>query len=157
MTRSTVRLLACLALCLAIAVIGGLLTAPQIPTWYAALSKPSWTPPRTVFPIAWTILYALIAVALWRLWDRIPPSPTRARALRLFLVQVALNAAWSPVFFGLHAIAAGLVVIVALVIVLLGTVLAVMRVDRLSGALLLPYLAWVIYAATLNAGILALN
>ena len=157
MTRSIVRLLACFALCLAIAVLAGIVTEPEIPTWYAELEKPSWTAPAAAFPVAWTILYILIAVALWRLWDRTAPSPERDHVLWFFFAQLVLNAAWSPVFFGLHAIEAALVVIVALVITLLGTVLTAMRVDRMSAVLLLPYLAWAAYATTLNAGILALN
>jgi tryptophan-rich sensory protein len=94
---------------------------------------------------------------LWRLWDRAAPSPQRRQALVFFSVQLALNAAWSPVFFGLHAIDAGLAVIVVLVVALFGTVVTSARVDRLSAILLLPYLLWVVYATTLNAGILAMN
>jgi tryptophan-rich sensory protein len=144
-------------LCLGIAGVAGLVTAPEIGTWYAGLDKPSWTPPRQAFPVVWTILYAMIAVTLWRLWDRTAPSPARRQALALFFIQLALNAAWSPVFFGLHAVKAGLVIIVALVITLFGTVLACARADRVSAWLLLPYLVWVAYATTLNAGILAMN
>lgn len=157
MARSLVRLLLCLALCFAIATLAGLVTRPALATWYGELAKPSWTPPRIAFPIAWSILYATIALALWRLWDRVTPSPERRQALMFFALQLALNAAWSPVFFGLHAITAGLVVIVALLIALLGAVLTAACVDRVTAALLLPYLAWVAYATTLNAGILAMN
>jgi tryptophan-rich sensory protein len=157
MMRSIVRLLACLLLCLGIAGVAGLVTAPEIGTWYAGLDKPAWTPPRLAFPIVWTVLYVLIAVTLWRLWDRCAPSPARRQALAFFFAQLVLNAVWSPVFFGLHAIEAGLAIIVALVITLLGAVLTCARVDRLSAGLLLPYLAWVAYATTLNAGILAMN
>jgi benzodiazapine receptor len=157
MLRSTVRLIACLALCLAIAVWGGLVTEMQVSTWYAGLAKPSWTPPNVVFPVAWTILYILIAAALWRLWDRAPQSRERRWALRFFLVQLALNAAWSPVFFGLQAITLGLVIIIALLVALLPAVFMAMRADRLSGLLLLPYLLWIAYATTLNAAIRVLN
>lgn len=156
MSRSIVRLLMCLALCCAIAALASVVTTPEIPTWYAELDKPSWTPPDWAFPVAWSILYVLIAVALWRLWEQ-PSSPARGHALGFFLVQLALNAAWSPVFFALHAIEAALVVIVALVIALAGTVVTSARVDRLAALLLLPYLAWAAYAATVNAGVLAMN
>lgn len=157
MSPSIVRLVACLALVLVVAALAGLVTEPEIATWYADLAKPSWTPPRVAFPVAWTLLYVLMAVALWRLWDRAPPSPQRRQALAFYFVQLALNAAWSPVFFGLHAIDAGLAVIVALVVALFGTVVTSARVDRPAAILLLPYLAWVVYATTLNAGILAMN
>ena len=157
MMRSIVRLLVCFAICLAIAGLAGAVTEPEIATWYAELAKPSWTPPREAFPVAWSVLYILIAVSLWRLWDRVPPSPGRSQALWFFAVQLVLNAAWSPVFFSLHAIEAALVVIVALVIALFGTVLSAARVDSISAWLLVPYLTWVAYATTVNAGILALN
>jgi translocator protein len=157
MARSILRLLGCLILCLGIAGVAGLVTAPQIGTWYAGLAKPAWTPPRIAFPIVWTILYVFLAVTLWRLWDRVPPSPARSQALTFFLVQLALNASWSPIFFFWHAIAAGLVVIVLLAVAVLGAVLTAGRVDRLSAWLLLPYLVWIAYATTLNAGILAMN
>jgi translocator protein len=157
MPRSLIRLLACLILCLGIAGVAGLVTAPQIGTWYAGLAKPAWTPPRIAFPVVWTILYVLIAITLWRLWDRVPPSPARGQALAFFFVQLALNAVWSPVFFLWHAIEAGLVVIVLLVVAVLGTILTAGRVDRFAAWLLLPYLLWVAYATTLNAGILAMN
>jgi translocator protein len=157
MMRSIVRLLVCFAICVAIAALAGIVTEPEIATWYAELAKPSWTPPREAFPVAWTVLYILIAISLWRLWDRVPPSSGRSQALWFFAVQLMLNAAWSPVFFSLHAIEAALVVIVALVIALFGTVLSAARVDGISAWLLVPYLAWVAYATTVNAGILALN
>ncbi|MEP9354181.1 TspO/MBR family protein [Xanthobacter sp. KR7-65] len=154
---SRLRLLACLALVAVVGGIGGAVTAPAIPTWYEGLAKPAWTPPNMAFPIAWTLLYILMAVALWRLWDKVPPSAGRTLAISLFLGQLALNAVWSPVFFGLHAMDAALFIIVALVVALAFTVRAAFRVDTAAGWLLVPYLAWVCFATTLNAGIAALN
>ncbi|MFS8036113.1 TspO/MBR family protein [Xanthobacter sp. AM11] len=154
---SRLRLLGCLALVALVAVLGSMVTAPAIAGWYQNLAKPAWTPPNAAFPVAWTVLYLLMAVALWRLWDRAPPGPARRRAIALFLAQLLLNAAWSPVFFGLHAIIAGLAVILALVAVLAAAVMAAFRADRIAGALLVPYLAWVCYASTLNAAIAILN
>ncbi|MFG1421958.1 TspO/MBR family protein [Roseixanthobacter liquoris] len=155
--RSLLRLLACLALVALVSLLGGATTAPQIPTWYTTLSKPAWTPPNAVFPIAWTLLYLMMAVCLWRLWDKVPPSPARHRAILLFLLQLALNAIWSPVFFGLHAIWPGLLIILTLLVALLATLRACFRVDALAGWLLVPYLIWGCYAASLNAAIAVLN
>lgn len=155
--RSRMRLLACLALVGLVAAIGGAVTSPAIPGWYQSLAKPGWTPPSAAFPLAWTALYILMAVALWRLWDRVPPSPARRAAIGLFLAQLALNAIWSPVFFGLHDIWAGLAVILALIGALAFTLTAAFRVDRVAGWLLVPYMAWVCYASTLNAAIAFLN
>ena len=88
MSRSIVRLLMCLALCCAIAALASVVTTPEIPTWYAELDKPSWTPPDWAFPVAWSILYVLIAVALWRLWEQ-PSSPARGHALHRAVEAVA--------------------------------------------------------------------
>ncbi len=155
---SALRLFASFALCFAVAAAGAYVTRPEISTWYGTLAKPAWTPPPWVFPVAWNILYALMAISLWRLWERAREHAVGAgRALGLFLVQLALNAAWSPVFFGLHAILTGLTIIIALSIVLAATILAAHRVDRLSAWLLVPYLAWLLYATSLNAGIAVLN
>ncbi|QRG09519.1 tryptophan-rich sensory protein [Xanthobacter dioxanivorans] len=155
--RARLRLLGCLLLVAAVALVGGAVTAPAIPGWYQGLVKPAWTPPNPAFPVAWSVLYLLMGLALFRLWDRVPPSQQRSTAIRLFLAQLALNALWSPVFFGLHAPRAGLAVIAVLIVVLALAVRAAFRVDRTAGGLLVPYLAWVCYASTLNAAIVVLN
>ncbi len=154
---SIIRLTLCLALCAAIAAIGGWTTAAQIPAWYASLAKPSWMPANSIFPLAWSILYLLIAISLWRLWDRASVSPARTLALRLFLAQLALNAVWSPIFFGLHAIWLGLAIIVALIATLAATIVQSAGVDRLATVLLAPYFAWLCYAAALNGAIAVMN
>ncbi len=155
--RSIGRLLLCLAICLGIGVVGSLSTKPEIAGWYAGLAKPFWTPPPLVFPIAWTALYILMAIAFWRLWDRTAPSMGRSRAMTLFGVQLVLNAAWSPVFFGWHGIRTGLVIIALMVVAIAATIFSASRVDRIAGWLLVPYLCWVLYASTINAGVVALN
>lgn len=155
--RTTTRLAACLVLCLGIAAVQGIVTRPQIVGWYNELAKPSWTPPSSLFPIAWTTLYILMAVALWRLWEKAAPSSARNWAIVLFLVQLALNAAWSPLFFGAHATRAALIDIVLLLAAIALTMVASVRVDRIAAWLLAPYLAWVAYAATLNGGIVWMN
>lgn len=151
------RLVVAVGLTLAVGAVGSLATTPKIPTWYAGLAKPSFTPPDAVFPIVWTTLYVLMAVCLWRLWEKHGPSPARQLALLLFFVQLALNGLWSPVFFGLEAIGWGLVVIIALWLAILATIFACARIDRIAAWLLAPYLLWVSYAAVLNAAILAMN
>ncbi len=155
--RSLIRLLLCLALCLGVGFTAGIMTAPEIPTWYASLVKPSWTPPNWAFPVVWNILYALMGVSLWLLWDR-PHDPSAARkAIALFVLQLALNAAWSPVFFMLHRTAEALVIIGLLVITIASTIVFALKAQRTAGWLLVPYIAWVTYATTLNAGIVVLN
>lgn len=156
-TLSFFRLVIAVGLCLAVGAVGSLATAPKIPTWYAGLAKPGWTPPDAVFPVAWTTLYVLMAVALWRLWQLHAPSPERRRAVLLWFAQLALNALWSPVFFGMEAPGAALVIVVVLWLAIAATIFACARIDRIAAWLLVPYLAWVSYATTLNAAIVVLN
>lgn len=144
-----------LALVAAVAVAGSAVTAPNIPTWYATLAKPAFTPPNWLFGPAWTALYGLMAVAVWR--ARAAAGAARARVTALFVTQLALNAVWSPVFFGLHAPAAALAIIIALLVAVAATLVAFCRVERTAGLLLAPYLAWIGFAAALNAAIVALN
>ena len=156
-SKSAGRLALCLLLCLGVGILESYVTRPEIPVWYAALAKPWWTPPPVVFPIAWTILYILMAVSLWRLWDRAAPSAPRATAITWFLIQLALNAAWSPVFFGWHDTRTAHVIIIGLLIAIVMTMIAASRADKSAAWLLAPYLAWVAYATTLNAGVVAMN
>jgi translocator protein len=138
-----------------IAATGSWITLPKIPTWYAGLTKPAFTPPNAVFGPAWTVLYCLMAVAAWRI--SIAPTRDRQPALALFVAQLLVNALWSPVFFGFEAPRLGLAVVLALVVLVAATVFAFWRIERLAGWLLVPYLAWVGYACALNAAIVALN
>lgn len=154
--NSILALAVSLAICFGVAALGAKITAPEIATWYASLTKPGWTPPRIAFPIVWPILYFLMAIAAWRLWEA-PPSSSRTAALVLFVLQLALNASWSYVFFGGHNISGGLAVIVLLAIALSATIATSAFVDRLAAALLLPYIAWIAFATLLNARIFSLN
>ncbi|GAB4069128.1 tryptophan-rich sensory protein [Ancylobacter sonchi] len=156
-TLSFFRLVVSVGLCLAVGAIGSLATTPKIPTWYAGLTKPAWTPPDAVFPVAWTTLYVLMAVALWRLWQLHTTSPARRLAVALFFLQLALNALWSPMFFGLEAPGAALAVIILLVGAVAATIWASARIDTIAAWLLAPYLLWLGYATALNAAIVAMN
>jgi benzodiazapine receptor len=155
--KSVMRLTLSMGMCLGVGMLGSLVTRPEIPTWYAALNKPSWTPPPLVFPIAWTALYILMAFSFWRLWEREPRFGARSSAMAWFLVQLTLNAAWSPIFFGWHSTKVSLVVIAALLFAISMTMVFASRVDRVATYLLAPYLAWVAYASTINAGVVVLN
>lgn len=145
-----------LVLCFSVATLGGLLTRTSVETWYRALDKPGFTPPDGVFGPVWTVLYALMAVAAWRVWRR-GAVPGRAWALGLFMVQLALNLAWSALFFGMQWIGGALADIVLLLVAIGATALAFRRLDPLAGWLLLPYGLWVAYATVLNGAIWALN
>ncbi|GGE14926.1 tryptophan-rich sensory protein [Aureimonas endophytica] len=120
--------------------------------WYEALAKPGFTPPNWLFPVAWTILYVLIGIAGWRVFLKGP-----AVALALWLVQLALNFAWSPTFFGAHRIGAGLLIIALLLGAILAFLFATIRRNRVAAWCFLPYAAWVAYATLLNFALWRLN
>lgn len=124
--------------------------------WYEALAKPAWTPPDAVFAPVWTALYALMGVAAWLVWRRAGFSGAPA-ALALFIVQLLLNALWSYLFFGLHRIDLALLEIVPLWLAILIVLVLFWRVDWRAGALMVPYLAWVAFAAGLNFALWRLN
>ncbi|MCA8920649.1 MAG: tryptophan-rich sensory protein [Planctomycetes bacterium] len=143
-------LLGFVVLCFAAAALGAL-SPPD--AWYAGLNKPAWNPPGWVFGPVWTALYLAMACAAWRVW-RLP----QARGpLTLFGVQLALNAAWSPLFFGLHAPGLALIDILALLLAVGATGVCFSRRDRVAGLLFAPYFAWVGFAAVLNATLWHLN
>jgi len=145
----------------ATAFIGSVSTQAEIGGWYAGLNKPWFNPPDWVFPVAWTVLYTMIAVSLWRLLGARPlTGPSREGwrlALGAFLVQMALNAAWTPVFFSAHAIGLGLIVVATLLVMVLWTIRLTWRFDRAAAWLLVPYACWVAFATILNAAVLRLN
>ncbi len=135
--------------------LGSLATTPSIPTWYAGLAKPWFNPPNVVFPVVWTALYVLIAIAGWLAWRA--GSPGGTGTLVPYFVQFALNVAWSFAFFGGHSPIAGLVVIALLAIAIVWTIFAFWTISRPAALLLLPYLLWVAFASVLNLAIYALN
>jgi len=141
----------------AVAVAGSLVTSPNIPGWYAGLEKPGFTPPNWAFPVAWTLLYALMAFSLWRILSLPQDLPGRSGAIVAFFVQLALNSLWSFAFFGAHSPIAGLAVIAALNVAILATIRAFWPLDRPAALLLVPYLAWVLFATALNGAVWQLN
>ena len=142
--------------CFAVAAAAGAVTADSVATWYPTLNKPAFTPPDWVFAPAWTVLYAAMAVAGWRVWRKVGFAGGR-NALTLFAIQLLLNGAWSFLFFGAQAIGIALVDIVVLLLVIAATTAAFWRIDRIAGLLFVPYLLWVGYATALNAGIWLAN
>ena len=124
--------------------------------WFAALVKPSFMPPGWVFGVVWPILYALLGIALAMILVE-PPSPRRQAALTLFFIQILLNFAWSPVFFAGHDIRLASIMIFAMAATPAGAAGQFYRLRKPAGLLMAPYLAWLVFAATLNAKIDQLN
>lgn len=123
--------------------------------WYAGLDKPSWNPPSWVFGPVWTTLYIMMGIAAWLVWDR--HRRAARTALMLFVVQLAVNAAWSWLFFGVESPGLALADIVLLWVLIVATTVAFWRLRTVAGVLLLPYLAWVTFATALNFQIWRLN
>jgi len=146
-------LLGWLALSFCAAAIGSFFMPGE---WYAGLQKPSWNPPKWIFGPVWTALYTTMAVAAWLVWKRGGWARQRM-ALTIFLVQLGLNALWSPLFFGMQNPALAFVDILLLWLALLATAAAFWRSHPLAGVLLVPYLAWVTFAGALNFTLWRLN
>jgi tryptophan-rich sensory protein len=143
-------------LCLLVSALGGLVTASSVNDWYTTLHKPPFNPPDWVFAPVWTALYLMMAVAAWRVW-RLPGSDLRSRGLWIFGAQLAVNLAWSFLFFGAQRIDLALLDIVLLLALIALNLRLFLQLDRPAGWLLLPYLAWVAFAALLNASLWRLN
>jgi tryptophan-rich sensory protein len=151
--RLVVGLVGWLLVCFAAAAFGGLFAPGE---WYASLKKPAWNPPSWVFGPVWTVLYTMMAVAAWLVWRR-GGFAAQGRPLAVFLVQLGLNAAWTPLFFGLRRPDLALAEIVLLWLAIAGTLAAFGRVNRAAAWLLAPYLAWVTFATALNYALWRLN
>ena len=139
-----------LAACGAAAATGAMF---QLGDWYRNLAKPRWTPPDWLFPVAWTVLYLSMSVAA----ARVAALPGTGQALALWSVQIALNTLWTPVFFGLHRMRAGFVVIVFLWFAVVATTWSFLQIDLLAGLALLPYVLWVSIASALNFTVWRMN
>lgn len=151
------RRLSLLVACIAVSFAPGVFGSQFKPgEWYALLTKPALTPPGWVFPIAWTILYLTIGVALYAMWIHTSGRERRI-PLTLFAIQLALNGAWSWLFFGCHAVTAALIDISLLWISIVAMMLVFARYNRSAATLLLPYLAWVSFATYLNFAIWRAN
>ncbi len=147
--------IAWLAICFVAAGIGAVASVQAGP-FYLSLSRPAWAPPASVFGPVWTVLYTLMAIAAWLIWREGGYSNARV-ALSLFLAQLALNALWSWLFFAWHLGAVAFVDILLLWVLLVFTVIAFWRIRPLAGALLVPYLLWVSFAAVLNYTVWKMN
>ena len=154
--RDWLGLGAFIALCFVISMIGGALTGLSLATWYRTLGKPSFNPPDWVFAPVWTLLFLMIAVAGWRVWRVGARAGVRA-AMAAYAAQLALNLAWSALFFGGRMVGAALAEIALLLAAVCVNALLFWRIDRVAGWLLAPYAAWVTFAMVLNFALWRLN
>lgn len=142
--------------CNAVGIIGSVFTVNKIPTWYAALEKPFFSPPNWVFGPVWTLLYTLMGIAVAIIWES-KRGNKRDHALAWFGTQLALNAVWTPIFFGAQRLDVAFLVIVAMVVAIIGTIISFKKISKPAAWMLVPYLAWVSFATTLNFALWTLN
>lgn len=152
---NSLKLIIAIAVSLLAGIIGSVFTTPSIAGWYAGLVKSTLNPPAWVFGPVWTTLYLLIGVAFWLIWKS--NSREKKRAFQLFVIQFALNAIWSPIFFGAHFIGNAMVVLVLLWASIVLTILVFKKISRPATLLLVPYIIWVSFALYLNVAIWILN
>jgi tryptophan-rich sensory protein len=152
-----IKLIISIVICNSAGFIGSIFTTSTLPTWYNSLEKPSFNPPSWVFGPVWITLYTLMGISAYLVWRQgIHNSQVKA-AFIIFGVQLFLNAIWSPIFFGLRALFAALVVIVILWIAILLTIYAFYKISRVAAVLLIPYIFWVSLATILNYSLWVLN
>ncbi len=154
-TTPWLALLLFLAICLGVGGLGAIVTDKSVRTWYPTLRKPNGTPPSWIFGPVWTTLYALMAVSAWLVWREYRWG-ARA-ALLIFFAQLALNLAWSGIFFGARLPGPALMEIIVLWLAIAFNIFVFSRLTRWAAYLLVPYLLWVTYAMYLNFGIWRLN
>ncbi len=150
-------LAAFLVLSITAGAVGNLLQGDDVGGRYLELDRPAWAPPSGAFGVVWPVLYVAIAVAGWRTWRTAGGVRPAAVALGLWSAQLLVNAVWPGVFFGLEAFGPAIAVIVLLDVVVIATIVAMARIDRVAAWLLVPYLGWILYATALNTSIWALN
>jgi translocator protein len=155
--RSVILFVACIFLPLLIGAIGSLITYPGVTGWFAGLSKPWFSPPNWVFGPVWTILYILMGISLWLVIRNGWEEKHIRKAMALFGLQLGANFLWSLLFFGLQSPLGGLIDILVLLALIIGTILSFRNISLPASYLLIPYLCWVSFATLVNAAIVILN
>ncbi len=155
--KSIVKFIFAILLCETAGLIGSQFTRMSLAPWYAGLAKPFFTPPAWVFAPVWTLLYAIMGVAVFLIWNSGSYRPEVKRSLVLFVIHLCVNISWSAVFFGMRSPEGGVAVILLLWGMVLALTIMFMRITHAAGWLMAPYLAWVTFASALNIGVAAMN
>ncbi len=151
------KLVFCILVCELAGIIGSIFTISSIPTWYAALQKPFFSPPNWIFAPVWTILYALMGISLYLVWSKGLKTNGVKTAIKAFAVQLVLNASWSIVFFGFHSPLYAFITILLLLAAIIWAIVEFYKVSKQAAYFMIPYLLWVCFAALLNYSIWMLN
>lgn len=155
--RQGIELVTAVIICEAAGLLGSVFTFSAIPTWYASLVKPPLNPPSWIFGPVWTTLYALMGIAAFLVWQKRAKDKKADEALRVFALQLALNALWSILFFGIHQAGLAFLEIVLMWLAIVWTMIAFYRISKPAAYLLAPYILWVSFAAYLNFALWFLN
>jgi tryptophan-rich sensory protein len=156
--QKIIRIAVVLTTCLLVGYFSGMVPRDSITTWYPTLVKPSFNPPNWVFAPVWTILYIMMGVAGGMVWNRLEQDPENVKkAFTFFIIQLALNAAWSVIFFYFHNPFLALIEVILFWLLIFETHIQFKKIDKTAGLLFIPYLAWVSFATVLNASIWWLN
>jgi len=146
-----------IALCLSIGFVGSVFTTPAISTWYASLNKPFFSPPNWIFSPVWTILFILMGISFYLLWENGFKTTQAKIARTFFMMQLGFNASWSMIFFGLKSPLFAFMEIILLWVAVWFTIVSFRNISKTSAYPLIPYLAWVSFAAVLNFAIYVMN
>lgn len=157
MNSKYLKLLACVGGCLLVGILGGLFTYPSIPTWYATLNKPFFTPPNWVFGPVWTTLYILMGIAIYLIWTEKKKANEKKEAINYFFAQLLCNFLWSVSFFSLQNPLMAVVIIFLLLGSLGMTIKMFYPINKNAAYLLVPYILWVSFASLLNIAVALLN
>lgn len=155
--RNSLKLITSILVCFLAGGIGTIFTSSAIPTWYAHLNKPPFSPPNYLFAPVWTLLYLLMGISLYLIWKKGTKNRKVYEALIFFAIQLALNAAWSPIFFGAKNLFVSLIIIIFMWLFIIKTILAFGRINKTASYLLYPYIVWVSFASILNFSVWLLN
>jgi translocator protein len=157
MYKKILKIIGFIFACEFIGIAGSYFTISSIPTWYSTLIKPPFSPPNYLFGPVWTTLYALMGISAYLIWEKGLKKKETSAALKFFIVQLVLNAIWTPVFFGLKELFLALLIIVVMWVFILRTIMSFYRIDKTASYLMIPYLLWVSFATLLNFSIWYLN
>lgn len=150
-----IKIAVCIAICLALGLFSGFSTVESINSWYRFINKPSWNPPNWIFGPVWTLLYILMGIAVALIWHT--QHQNKKTAITFFVIQFALNIAWSFIFFNLHAIGWAFMEIIVMLFFIAITIFSFYKISKPAAWLMVPYLIWVLFATVLNGTIWHLN
>jgi translocator protein len=157
MKKNILVLSSCILICLGVGFVGSVFTTPAIGSWYAFLNKPTFSPPNWVFAPVWTLLYILMGISLFLVYEKIKANKSAKQGVIVFAIHLFFNLSWSIVFFGVKIIPLAFANIAILWLLIVYLIVVFWRIDKRASILLWPYLAWVSFASVLNYSIMMLN